>query len=199
MRILSLIIVILCLLACSSGERLPPLPRDGVILAFGDSITYGTGANPGESYPEVLQGLTGRRVVNGGVPGEVSADGLKRLPQVLEQEKPALMILCHGGNDILQRLDARATAGNIRAMVRLAREQGVSVVLVGVPAADLSLKPPPFYADVAKEFHIPCEDRVLSRILGKGSLKSDYIHPNAAGYRLLAETLAKLLVRSGAL
>ena len=170
-----------------------------MILAFGDSITYGTGAAPAESYPAVLERLTGRKVVNAGVPGELSAAGLQRLPELLAQEKPALLLLCHGGNDLLQHLDRQATADNLRAMVRLAREQGVAVVLVSVPAPDLSLSPPPFYAEIAKEFRIPCAAKTLTRILGKGSLKSDYIHPNATGYRQLAEDLAKLLTKRGAL
>ena len=187
------------LAACAGSEKLGPLPVDGVILAFGDSITHGTGAAPGEDYPAQLERLVGRKVVNAGVPGEVTSAGLERLPQVLAQEKPALMILCHGGNDLLQHLDRSAAADNLRAMVRLAREQGVAVVLVAVPAPDLSLAPPPFYGDIAKELHIPIDSKTLPRILGKGSLKSDYIHPNAAGYRLLAEALTKLLTRSGAL
>ena len=184
---------------CSAAPKLPALPADGVVLAFGDSITYGTGAAPAESYPAVLAQLIGRKVVNGGVPGEVSAAGAARLPELLEVERPALLILCHGGNDLMQRLDKEDTAANLRTMVRTARERGVAVVLVGVPAADLSLSPPPFYRQVAEEFHIPYDGSTLPRILGTGSLKSDYVHPNAAGYRRLAEALAKLLARAGAI
>jgi acyl-CoA thioesterase-1 len=183
---------------CSSAPQLPRLPADGVVLAFGDSITFGTGANREESYPAVLAQLIGRTVVNAGVPGEVTAEGVARLPGVLDRERPALVVLCHGGNDLLRRLDGGETAANLRAMVRMARERGIAVVLVGVPAPGLSLSPPKFYREVADEFSIPCDGKTLPRILGKGSLKSDYIHPNAAGYRQLAESLAKLLARSGA-
>lgn len=195
---LLLFFVALCT-ACSSTAQLPPLAGDAVILAFGDSITYGTGATPQESYPAVLEGLIRRRVVNGGVPGEITSEGLARLPELLDREKPALLIICHGGNDILRHLDERQTADNLRAMVRLARERGIAVVFIGVPAFSLSLTPPPFYEEVAKETGIPYDGKSLPRILGKGSLKSDYIHPNAAGYRRLAEALAKLLDKSGAL
>jgi lysophospholipase L1-like esterase len=73
------------------------------------------------------------------------------------------------------------------------------VVLVAVPAPDLSLSPPPFYAEVARESNVPCEQKTLARVLGKRALKSDYIHPNAAGYQQLAKALAALLKRSGAL
>jgi len=185
--------------ACSSAPQLPLLAADATILAFGDSITAGTGAGETESYPAVLARLTGRKIVNAGVPGEVSADGLQRLPELLEREHPALLILCHGGNDMLAHFDRQLIAGNLRAMIRLAGERGVPVLLVAVPSPDLSLKPPPLYEELSREFHIPIEQKGLAQILGKGSLKSDYVHPNAAGYRLLAEKVATLLKKSGAL
>jgi len=114
------------LMACSSTARLPRLDNDDVVVAFGDSITFGTGANREESYPAVLEKLIGRRVVNAGVPGEVTADGLSRLPEILAREKPALLILCHGGNDLLRRLNDQQTADNIRKMIRLARQRGLA-------------------------------------------------------------------------
>lgn len=185
--------------ACQPVETLPPVASNAAILAFGDSITHGAGASPDESYPAVLERLTGRRVINAGVPGEVTAAGLARLHDVLEQEKPALMILCLGGNDMLLHLDQRQTADNLRAMVRMTLEHGVEVVLVAVPAVDVTLTPPPFYKQIAEEFMVPCETKALPRILGKRTLKSDHIHPNAAGYKQLAEELYTLLKRSGAL
>ena len=187
------------LTACSSDAKSSRLAGDAVILAFGDSLTFGTGASPAESYPAVLENLVGRRVVNSGVPGEVTADGLSRLPEVLEKEKPALMILCHGGNDLLRRLDQRQTAKNLREMIRLAQKRGISVVVIAVPSLGLSLSPPAFYRETAVEMKVPIEEKVLATVLSDGSLKADYIHPNAAGYRRLAESIADLLKKNGAL
>lgn len=185
--------------ACSKTPQLPPLAFDATILAFGDSLTAGTGAGDAESYPAVLSRLIGRKVVNAGVPGEVSAGGVQRLPELLERERPALLILCHGGNDLLTRQDHQLISDNLRAMIRSAKERGVAVVLVAVPSPDLMLKPPGLYEELAREFRIPIERKALPHVLGKGALKSDHIHPNAAGYRLLAESLAELLKQSGAL
>ena len=187
------------LIACSSDARTSRLAGDAVILAFGDSLTFGTGASADESYPAVLEQLVGRRVVNSGVPGEVTAEGLARLPEVLDKEKPALMVLCHGGNDLLRRHDQRKTAQNLREMIRLAQQRGVSVVLIAVPSLGLSLSPPSFYRETASEMKIPIEERILASVLSDSSLKADYIHPNAAGYRRLAESVADLLKKSGAL
>ena len=186
------------LMACSSGAKSPRLASDAVILAFGDSLTFGTGATLTESYPAILERLVGRRVVNSGVPSEVTGEGLSRLPEVLEREKPALLILCHGGNDLLRRLDQKQIANNLRAMIRLARERGVSVVIIAVPSPGIALLPPPFYREIAAEMKIPFEENALTMVLSDGSLKSDYIHPNAAGYRRLAESIAALLKKSGA-
>lgn len=184
--------------ACSSGAKLPHLAGDAVILAFGDSLTFGTGAGPTENYPAILERLVGRRVVNSGVPGEITRAGLSRLPTVLKREKPALLILCHGGNDLLQRLNGQQTANNLRTMIRLAREQGVTVVIIAVPSPGISLSPPSLYREIAAEMKIPIEENALATVLSNGSLKSDYIHPNAAGYRRLAESIAALLKKSGA-
>jgi len=191
--------VLLVPVACSRVPQLPPLAADATILAFGDSLTAGTGAAEAESYPAVLAGLTGRKVINAGIPGEVSAAGLLRLPELLERERPGLLILCHGGNDLLMQQEHKALADNLRGMLRLAGEKGVPVLLVAVPSFNLTLKPPALYGELAKEFTIPIESKILPGILTKNALKSDHIHPNAAGYRQMAEALFLLLKKSGAL
>jgi len=193
------ILAVFTLTACQKPASLPVLDKSDVVVAFGDSITFGTGAESRESYPAVLEQMIGRKVVNAGVPGEVTAEGLSRLPQILDQEKPALLILCHGGNDTLRQLSRMQAADNIREMVRLARQRGVVVVLIAVPSLGLSVSPAPMYRNIAKELKIPLEEKTLSDILADGSLKSDLIHPNAAGYRRLAEAVAMLLKKSGAI
>ena len=193
------IIIGVGLAACSSPAKLPHLADDAVIVAFGDSLTFGTGVEAAQSYPAVLEKMISRRVVNAGVPGEVTVDGLSRLPEILEREKPALLLLCHGGNDQLRRLNQQQAANNIREMSRLAQKRGVAVVLIAVPAPGLALSPPSMYREIAKELSIPIEEEILSTVLADSSLKSDYIHPNAAGYRRLAESLIILLQKSGAI
>jgi lysophospholipase L1-like esterase len=185
--------------ACSDDVKLPRLANNAVILAFGDSLTYGTGAEQTESYPAVLEQLIGRRVVNAGIPGEETGEGLSRLPQVLQKEKPALMIICHGGNDLLRLLNQQQAANNLRDMIRLARKKGVAVVLIAVPTPDMFLSPTHMYREIAKDLAVPLEDEIIFAVLADGSLRSDYIHPNAAGYRRIAEALATLLRESGAI
>ncbi|MCH8999138.1 MAG: arylesterase [Proteobacteria bacterium] len=193
--------VLLALAACDSGPpRLVKLPADGVVLAFGDSLTFGTGARAEASYPAVLEELIGRRVVRAGVPGEVTAQGLARLPGALRDSAPDLLVLIHGGNDVLQRRDREDTRANLRAMVQVARERGVAVVLIGVPNLGLILgRSAGFYQALAEELDLPYDGEALPAILKQSGLKSDPIHPNAQGYRQLAEAVAELLRRSGAI
>ncbi len=207
--------LLLLLTACGAPPTLPRLPAGAVVLAFGDSLTYGTGADSGQSYPAVLTALAGRRVVNAGVPGEISAEGFARLPGVLDEYRPQLLILIHGGNDLLRKRSddsrdggGRAASGtaaeqelarNLRAMVEAARSRGIAVVLVGVPAPGLLLSVPDLYEKLAEEQRLPYDAEALRTILGDRALKSDPIHPNAEGYRQLAQRLHALLRAAGAL
>lgn len=198
-RSLLALAAILWLAACSGAPQLPKLAADAVILAFGDSLTYGTGAATGQSYPADLARLSGHAVVNAGVPGETSARGAARLSAVLDRVHPALLILCHGGNDLLQRLDPETTERNLRAMVREARLRGIPVLLIGVPRPGLLLRTAGFYDRIAADMQVPIDDTILASILRRGDLKSDYVHPNAVGYRRLAAAVYALLKKRGAL
>jgi lysophospholipase L1-like esterase len=193
------LLLVLALAACGERPKLARLPSDAVVLAFGDSLTYGTGAAEDESYPAQLERLIGRRVVRAAVPGEVTAQALERLPQTLDEHSPRLMLLCIGGNDFLRRLGNPQAEANVRAMVKLARSRGVEVLLIGTPEPGLRPAPPAFYAAIAREFELPYEDAAMAEVLKDNALKSDPIHPNARGYRVIAERLAERLKRSGAI
>jgi acyl-CoA thioesterase-1 len=188
------------LAACGDDPApLPPLAPDAVILAFGDSLTHGTGAWDYQSYPAVLAERSGRTVVNAGVPGEETDKGLRRLPGLLDRHQPKLLILCHGGNDILRKRDPAVTEANLREMIRMARERNIPVVMIAVPNVGLFLSPADFYEDIATDMQLPMEDEILADILGDNRYKSDHVHPNAAGYARLAEAVQALLTEHGAL
>jgi lysophospholipase L1-like esterase len=194
-----LLLLAFALAGCGGAPQLSKLPADAVLLAFGDSLTFGTGAQAEASYPAVLEKLIGRKVWSAGVPGEVSAAGLARLPSALDYYQPRLLLLCHGGNDFLRKLGNAQAAENLRAMVRLARQRGMDVVLIAVPKPGLFPSPPDFYGEIAKEFALPHEEAALTAILRDNELKSDVAHPNARGYAKLAAAIAALLKKSGAL
>lgn len=193
------ILCILSLSACSdSVPAIRALQSDSVILAFGDSLTHGTGTQRDNAYPAQLsQLLAGRTVINAGIPGEVSEQGRARLPALLAEHQPQLVILCHGGNDILRKMDRNQLRTNLQAMITTIQQQGADVVLLGVPQPSLiNLSVPDLYPQLAEEFDIPYQGDVLSNVLGDEDLKSDTVHPNAAGYRQMAEALAELITQA---
>jgi len=192
-------LVLAALTGCGQRPALERLPSDSVVLAFGDSLTYGTGANEDESYPAQLEKLIDRRVVRAGVPGEVTAQALERLPGALDEHNPRLLLLCIGGNDFLRRLGNAQAERNVRAMVKLAQSRGIGVILIGTPEPGLLPSPPAFYGAIAKDFGLAYEDAVITEVLKDASLKSDPVHPNARGYRVIAERLAATLRKSGAI
>lgn len=198
-RVFWILALLFVLAGC--GGKVPQLPKIGandVIVAFGDSLTYGTGAAETESYPAVLAQLIGHQVVSAGVPGEVTAQGLERLPEVLAEHQPKLVIVCLGGNDMLRRLSDAETIANLRAIIRKVKESGAHAVLIGVPRPALLTSAPKFYAEIAQEFSLPYESAAVTSVLYHPGLKSDSIHPNAAGYRKIAEAVAALLRKAGA-
>src|SRR5688572_2821368 len=199
MSFLRWIFFLLVLAGCGDRPKMERLPPDAVVLAFGDSLTFGTGANEDESYPAQLETLIGRRVVRAGVPGEVTAQALARLPEALDEHAPRLLLLCIGGNDFLRRLGNQQAERNVREMVKLARRRGVAVLLIGTPEPGLTVSPPAFYTGIAKEYRLPYEQSIIGEVLKDHALKSDPIHPNARGYKLIAERLAASLKASGAI
>jgi acyl-CoA thioesterase-1 len=199
----NIVIIPLLLLLASCGkspDALGKLPSQAVILAFGDSLTYGTGASPQRDYPSVLAKLTTREVINAGHPGEVSADGLKRLPALLDRHRPHLLILIHGGNDMLRRVPPEQTAENLKQMITLAKNRQIGVIMLGVPSPNiLWLSSADFYRAIAEAMNVPIDLDTLPEVLGDNSLKSDLIHPNDRGYERIAAQIHGLLVESGAL
>jgi len=201
---LSGILLLGCLLllpACSDRQpRLTTLAVDATLLAFGDSLTFGTGAAPAESWPAVLARLTGREVINAGIPGEVSASGKSRLPGLLDAHHPDLLILCHGGNDLLRKFNPQATRANLGAMIENALQRNIQVLLVGVPGPGfVLLESAELYDSLARQYDLVYEGDILPAVESDKQLKSDHVHPNAAGYREIAEALLRRLQASGAL
>jgi len=170
-----------------------------VIVAFGDSLTAGFGAEPGNSYPDFLQkDLDNWRVVNAGVSGDTSTDGVNRLAEVLSY-KPRIVIVEFGGNDGLRGLPIETTRANIEQMVSTLRKPGVSVVLAG-----MTLPPnsgPEYiksferiYADLKAKYKVTEIPFLLEGVAANRSLmQRDGLHPTAKGNEIVAKTVLKYL------
>ncbi|MES2579766.1 MAG: arylesterase [Pseudomonadota bacterium] len=201
--------VVLCILfatliaACSESTKYAAIPKDATVLILGDSLSYGTGAMDGEDYPTLLAKTTGWKIVNKGIPGDTSAGGLERLPDLLTEYQPQLLIVELGGNDFLQQVPQSQTKANLEAILSLAKAQNIKTILLAIPefnalrAAVGNLADHPMYEKLAKETATLLITDVFSDVLSDKALKADQIHPNAAGYSKVNEKIYKALKESG--
>lgn len=195
-RIIGLVLL-LPLSGCSVHHpSIKPITPQSVVVAFGDSLTAGTGVTPDQAYPTILSKQLGCTVINEGIPGQTTSQGLERLPELISRLKPTLVILCYGGNDLLQDVPETTIRKNLGQMLDLLRAANCDVVLIGVPQAKPGLPKAGFYEAISKEHGLPCDNETLRKILSHENLKSDEIHPNAEGYRQFAEAIAELIQES---
>ena len=197
-KLLTIISCLIVLTACDA-PKLGALPTDAVSLAFGDSLTSGVGARKNKNYPAVLAQLTGLQVINAGIAGETTAQGLARLGQALDQASPDLVILIEGGNDMLRGLDLVQAKANLRKMVMLIRQRNIDLVLMGVPKKSLFLSVHPMYEELATELDLVFDGELLVELQGTAALKSDIVHFNEMGYQKMAESIYAILEERGAL
>jgi acyl-CoA thioesterase-1 len=186
--------------ACSRSDKpaASTLPKDATLLCLGDSLTFGYGAPAGTAYPPVLEQLTGHVVQNAGINGDTAEGALARLPGLLQENSPALVLVSIGGNDFLRKVAPERTRAALKSIVQTAAASA-QVVLIAQPEPVLmalvsgSLDDHPMYAEVAKETGVPLFEGGWSYVLSRAELRSDQIHANAAGYKVFAERLAAWL------
>lgn len=195
--------LLLCLVLLAAGCSEPPqeavLPPGSVVLALGDSLTAGAGVSPEQAWPALLAQRTGWQVVNGGVSGDTSAQGLQRLPALLEEHAPVLVLVTLGGNDMLRRLPQAETEENLARIIVKCKAEGARVVLVATPQPSLAgavlrnLSAPDFYREIAAAHEVPLIEDAIAEVLSDPLLKGDQIHPSAEGHAVLAGKLSVAL------
>lgn len=191
--------------SCGREARLPAIAPGKTVLAFGDSVTFGTGAAPGEDWPELLARTSGWQVINAGIPGDTAEAATGRIQALLDEHRPALVILELGGNDFLRRRPPKAVKDDLRRIIKTIQQSGAQVVLIAVPELSLlsvvARKPSdaPIYGELAKEEKIPLIGEVFSDILARPELCADQIHPNAKGYEQMASAIHAQLKKIGLL
>lgn len=205
-------------------QQPPPLDLRPALAAFGDSLVAGWGLSDQDALPAQLEAeftKAGRsfRVLNFGVSGDTSVDGLERLPQVLAA-RPRAALLEFGANDCYQGLPLDETRDALYKMISALRAENIAVFLAGwrtradlfAPYDDpdlaglVPLAPPLFtveyverfnrmHADLARRLEVPFMEHVLDPLAGQpGCFQADGVHPSAKGASLLAQALAPLLL-----
>ena len=208
MKKLFLTLFLLMLVACGSdAPKHAAIAAGSTVLILGDSLSYGTGANfgenKGEDYPTLLAKTTGWNIINEGVPGDTTAGGLTRLPALLEEHTPKLLIVELGGNDLLHQTAPTEITSNLKAILSAAKVQGIQTILVAIPeisplkATFGNLSDHPLYEALAKETSTPLIADVFSDVLSDRALKADQIHPSAQGYVEVGKKMGEKLKELG--
>ena len=195
-----LIVGFSCTSCTKSQVKLHQLNNEQPILAFGDSLTAGNGTSTEYSYPSILAQISNYTVINAGISGETTAGGLSRFAETLAQTKPSLVVLMEGGNDILQNIPAEQTQQNLIAMINIAKEQDVQVLLIGIPKKSLiGASVAKIYPEIAKQTNVAYDGKTIPDLIKKNEYKSDLVHFNQQGYALIAQKLYDDLKNHGAL
>lgn len=159
------------------------------IICFGDSITAGYGVNRGEDYPAQLQKLTSTKVLNAGNSGETSSDALKRLQSDVLDKKPFLVVVEFGGNDFLKKVPLEQTIKNMEIMVKRITSSGSIVAIADLSNNIIMSSYHREFKRLSKKYKTIFIPRLLRGILTTPSLKSDFIHPNAEGYKMISRRI----------
>ena len=200
---LAAVAVVMLAGACGGTKKEAALPAGSKVLALGDSLTAPHGVTPGEDWPTLLAQKTGWVVINAGISGNTSAQALERLPGLLDEHQPQLVLVSLGGNDMLRKLAQAETVANRARMLDLAKARGAKAVLLATPKPSIAgavfnnLAAADFYAEVAREKQVPLIKDVLPEVLSDTALKSDQLHPNAAGHAQIGEMIYAELKRIG--
>lgn len=163
-------------------------PKNETIVAFGDSLVFGQGATEGNDFVTLLGKKLGREIVNRGVSGNTTQDGLNRIEEVL-QEDPGIVVLLLGGNDYLRKVPEEVTKKNLGTLIETFEKNGSVVVLLGVRGGILQDGREGMYEDLSKKYGTVYVSDVLAGIFLKPELMADSIHPNDKGYAIIAERL----------
>ena len=190
----ALVLLGIVILALSAGEEITNKDSNGTtIVAFGDSLVKGIGATSGNNFVDILEEKSGKEIINMGVSGNTTADGLRRIEDVAN-ENPKVVIILLGGNDALRKVPADETFENLREIIRNIHNSGSAVILVGIQSGILGDQYKARFKDLAKEENVGFVPDILDGLFGKSEYMSDPIHPNNAGYAIIADRILPVLL-----
>ena len=180
---------------CMRGGVVNVDSRGHTIICFGDSVTFGCGAGgPGKDYPAVLAKLTSQPVINSGINDETSDEAVKRLQNDVLDKDPLIVIVEFGGNDFLKVEPVSRTMANIEEMIKRIQQHGSMVALADISSEFVMNEYTPGFRQLSQKYGTILIPGLLSDIMTEPSLKSDFIHPNEKGYRIVAQRVYRAII-----
>ncbi len=174
-------------------SKITNYPSEGSsVIIFGDSLAFGTGSTNGNDMASLLSKEIGSSIINMGVPGETSTQGLARVSSVVEQN-PKVVLVLFGGNDFLQKIPSSVTFNNIDTIVTEIQKSGAVVVLLGIQGGVFNDPYDTEFEKIVKKRGTLHVSNVLDGLIGDREFMSDAVHPNDAGYKKIVERILPVL------
>lgn len=188
------IFCIFAVIGCAKREVKNIDSKGKNIICLGDSITFGYGVSPGEDYPSALSKMVDIPVINSGIDGDTSSEALNRIDTDVIDRDPLLVIIEFGGNDFLRKISFDETLKNIEEMIKKIQSHGAMVAVADVSMGMIMSAYGKGFKHLSKKYNAIFIPHLLSGILTNPSLKSDFIHPNAEGYKIIAQRLYRTII-----
>ncbi len=178
----------------SRGDDIKNYPSDGKdIIVFGDSLVEGVGASSSsKNFVSLLSKRIGRPIVNLGVSGNTTIDGLARLSE-LDEYDPEVVIVLLGGNDYLKKIPEEETFKNLETIIKNIEDRGAVVLLLGIRGGLLADRFDDDFKDLSSKMKTAFVPNVLDGLLFDNTLMSDSIHPNDLGYKKISDKVYPVL------
>lgn len=186
-------LLLVSLFCCACGGKEPVTLSGENIICFGDSLTFGTGAPPDKSYPAQLAEMIGKPVINSGIPGDTTGMALQRLERDVLSKSPRMVLITLGGNDMKNGIDKNIAFKNLKEIVEAIQAKGALVVIGGVKLLFWDRGYEAEYKKLADETGALLIPNVLKGLVGHNDLMHDTIHPNEAGYAIMARQFHKAI------
>ncbi|MBU1998961.1 MAG: hypothetical protein KKE64_05655, partial [Candidatus Omnitrophica bacterium] len=164
------------------------------IICFGDSITEGQGSELGKDFPSLLAKMVDMPVINAGIGGDISDGALKRIENDVLRKDPLLVIIEFGGNDFLRKIPLSETVANVEEMIKKIITRGAMVALVDISSGVIMGDYKQSYLVLSAKYKTIFIPNVLSGIITDPLLKSDFIHPNSQGYKVVAHRVFRTII-----
>lgn len=199
-QLIIIILTVMTATACGKKSDAFLLSSD-VIVAVGDSLTYGYGTTLDKSYPSVLSKKIGMTVINEGINGDTSIGVLNRIEDIIKNHNPRMIILGIGGNDMLRRTPREETIRNINKTIEIIKAANIIPIILAEPEPSIfgatvgSLSDADFYKEIASKQNVFIIENTFSKYLSNNDYKSDPIHLNEKGYALVAKDVRDFLVK----
>ena len=186
-------ILVLFFIAACGGQDIVNYPaKEGSIVAFGDSLTYGQGVSAKNAYPALLAEKWQREVINLGVSGDTSLQGLARKEEI-KTLHPSFVLIEFGANDLFKRVPREKTQAALKELVDYTQNLGAVVVLLDTGGNSAMNPYKKMLKKIAKEKQTLYVDGIMNGIFNNRSLKSDNLHPNEQGYKKIADKIDKVV------